>query len=136
LIRIVVVPAADVQPPFISVTDSPTLPLAPAVKTIAFVPCPDVNVPFVTVQLYVDPLWYATFAVSPVWFGFALDTAYTVGVAGVVHLIRIVVVPAADVQPPFISVTDSPTLPLAPAVKTIAFVPCPDVSVPFVTVQL
>jgi hypothetical protein len=56
LIGIVAVPAADVQPPFVSVTDSPIGPLAPAVNTMAFVPCPEVNVPFVTVQLYVDPL--------------------------------------------------------------------------------
>jgi hypothetical protein len=50
-------------------------------------------------------------------------------------VIGIVAVPSTDVQPPFVSATDSPTLPLAPAVNTIASVPCPDVSVPFVTVQ-
>jgi hypothetical protein len=114
--------------PTVSVIDSTTLPLAPAVKAIAFVPCPLLIVPLVIVQAYVTPPCAATLAFAAAFaqtFGGALIT----GDGGT--LIGIVALPFV-VHPPFVTLTLTVTLPLAPAVKVIAFVPAPAVIVPLV----
>src|SRR6266571_4502398 len=62
----VAVPAGETQPAAeISVTDSVTFPLMPAVKVMRFVPWPAVIVPFEILQLYWLPAWLATEAVRP-----------------------------------------------------------------------
>src|SRR5437763_10436882 len=52
------------QPPFATVTLTATLPEAPAVKVMAFVPAPLVIEPLVTLQLYVAPLCAVTLALA------------------------------------------------------------------------
>src|SRR5947208_551336 len=55
---------ALLQPPFETVTFSVTLPEAPAVKEIAFVPAPPLIVPLVMLQLYVAPPCAGTLALA------------------------------------------------------------------------
>src|SRR5438874_2063376 len=84
-----------------------TLPDPVAVKLIAFVPWPLLIVPFVIVH--------------------TLPGALMIGAGGAV--MGTVALEFA-LQPPFATVSDNVTLPLAPAVNVIPFVPAPAVIVP------
>ena len=78
------VAAAESQPDaFVSTTVRPSVPAAPAVNVIWFVPFPAVIVPFVIDHAYVLPASFMTLAVSPAWPGVAPTGATMTGVAGV-----------------------------------------------------
>jgi len=123
--------ALPLQPPFVTVTLSVTVPDAPAVKLIAFVPCPPLIEPFVIVQLYVAPAIGLTLAFADA-LAHMFDGAVIVGAGGV--LIATLALPV-PLHVPFVTLIASVTLPDAPAVKLIAFVPCPLLIVPFAIVH-
>ncbi len=124
--------ALPLQPPVVTVTFSVTLPELPAVKVIAFVPCPPLIEPFVIVQLYVAPAIAPTlalpFAPAHMLVGEVID-----GDGGFVIGTFALPVP---LHVPAVTVMPRVTLPEAPAVKLIAFVPCPLLIVPLAIVHV
>jgi hypothetical protein len=100
------------------------------VKVIVFVPLPPVIVPPLIDQLYVPPLIAATEAV-PVD---PLQMALGAVIVAFGSALTVTVVEPPALQPFDVTVTPSDTVPEA-EVKVIAFVPLPDVIVPFVIVQ-
>ena len=123
--------ALPLQPPFVTVTLSVTVPDAPAVKLIAFVPCPTTIAPFVIVHVYVEPATAETLAVAEAP-AHMLDAAAIDGAGGAVIGTFAFPLP---LHVPVVTVIPSATLPDAPAVKLIAFVPCPLLIAPFVIVH-
>jgi len=121
------------QPPFETVRFRVTLPDAPAVKEMTFVPAPPVIAPLVMLQLYVAPACAATLA-------FAAVEAQTAGGARIdadgapligIETVELLLQPADEV-----TVIATVTLPLVPGVNVMAFVPVPPVMVPLRIDQL
>jgi len=76
-------PVSEQPAPFVTVTESWTGPIAPAVHVIALVPDPAVIVPFVIVQAYVAPApALGTEAALPVDAGQTLAGAVIIAVGG------------------------------------------------------
>jgi hypothetical protein len=121
------------QPPLATVTLMPTLPDAPAVKVMACVPAPLVMEPFVTVHVYVAPVWSGTLALPGPE---AQTEAGAVIVADGAVLIGTFALEL--LEQPFTEMTVMPrvTLPEAAGEKLMAFVPEPPVIVPLVIDQL
>lgn len=121
------------QPPFATVTLTATLPEAPAVKVMAFVPAPLVIEPLVTLQLYVAPLCAVTLALADVE---AQTDDGAVVVADGAALIGIVAFELLAQPLGAVTVIESATLPVDPGVKVMAFVPAPPVMLPLLIDQL
>jgi hypothetical protein len=79
------VPTGEEQSLFVSTTCRVSVPAAPAVKVIRFVPFPAVIVPLPIVHAYVLPVCAATDAVKPAAPGSALCGAVIAGVEGAVQ---------------------------------------------------
>ena len=121
-----------VQPALVTVTDRPTIPDAPAVKVIPFVPCPELIVPLVMLQAYVAPPCRGTVALMPMALGQTLAGTLmaTTGFALMVTLF----VPLL-VQPLAVTVIPRDIVPDAPALNVIELVPLPAVIVPLLMLQ-
>lgn len=126
------VPELAEQAPFVTVTLRLTAPEAGALKVTEGVPSPETIVPPVALQLYVAPATGVTLAV-------ALPPGQTLAGAAIVALGCASIVTAADALPvqlfEFVTDTVSETFPAEAALKAMAFVPCPEVIEPLVSVQ-
>ena len=133
LIGIATLPLFE-QPALVdTATFSVTLPEVPAVKLIAFVPCPLLIVPLVIVQVKVPPACGAMLALPDV------DAQIDDGALMIADGTGLIVTPALPVfvqLVALVTVTESDTVPVEFGLNVIDDVPWPLTSAPLVTVQL